>query len=129
MAESIEVAGLHHGGMPIPLASRVGPLVMSSGILGMDPTSGQLRQSLDGQVEQAFANLRAIIEAAGGTLADIAKVTCFVNDRTTRDAINHQWTLSFPRPEQRPARHTLIQQLPPGVHVQLDFVAFIAENP
>ncbi|MEN9803637.1 MAG: hypothetical protein RIS41_484 [Actinomycetota bacterium] len=127
MAESIEIAGLHHGGMPIPLASRVGPLVMSSGILGMDPTTGELREGLDGQVEQAFTNMRAIIEAAGGTLADIAKVTCFVNDRAARDSINQQWILSFPRSEQRPARHTLVQQLPPSAHVQLDFVAFVTK--
>jgi enamine deaminase RidA (YjgF/YER057c/UK114 family) len=128
MAESIELAGLHHGGMPIPVASRVGPLVMSSGILGMDPATGELLDSLDDQVRQAFTNLRAIVEAAGGTLADIAKVTCFVNDRTARDSINQQWTLLFPRSEQRPARHTLVQQLPPGAHVQLDFVAFVTQN-
>ncbi|NDH48712.1 MAG: RidA family protein [Acidimicrobiia bacterium] len=99
-----------------------------SKVLDLSRTS-ELRRTRRSHGEQAFVNLRAIIEAAGGTLADIAKVTCFVNDRTTRDAINHQWTLSFPHPEQRPARHTLVQQLPPGVHVQLDFVAFIAENP
>jgi 2-iminobutanoate/2-iminopropanoate deaminase len=125
MAQSVEIDGLHHGGMPIPLAATVGPLLASSGVLGMDAATGELGESLEEQAALAFANVRAIMAAAGGDVVDIVKMTCFVNDRSARDAINHEWVTMFPDAGRRPARHTLVQHLPPGVHLQLEIIGLI----
>lgn len=125
MPRSIEIDGLHHGGMPIPTASRVGPIVASGGILGMDPANGEVPESLERQVELAFANVAAVIAAAGGTVDDIVKITCFVADRRARDHVNARWLEMFPDAARRPARHTLAQTLPGHVQIQLEILAYV----
>lgn len=125
MPESIEVAGLHHGAVPIPTAARVGPIVASGGILGMDPADGTIPQSLERQVELAFANVAAVMATAGGTVDDIVKVTCFVTDRGARDVINASWLEMFPDEAHRPARHMLTQPLPGHALIQLEILGYL----
>lgn len=122
---SIDVEGLHHGGAPIPQASLVGSYLLSSGINGMDPADGSIPEDPHRQVELIFANIRLILEAAGGHLGDVAKCTFFVRDRTLKDAIDEQWVAAFPDPESRPARHTLVQQLSAAQALQCEIVANI----
>ena len=74
-----------------------------------------------------FANLRSDIEAAGGTVDDIIKVTFWVKDPVTqRAALNAEWVRMFPDAASRPARHTLA--LPPDSRamVQADFTAVLS---
>jgi 2-iminobutanoate/2-iminopropanoate deaminase len=125
---SIDVPGLHHGGMPIPQASRIGPLLVSSGVSGMDPATGTIPPTVDDQVAGLFDNVTRILDIAGGATGDIAKLTFHVRDRACRDAINKHWTAMFPDETARPARHTLISELPPSVEVQCEIIAFIAEE-
>jgi len=54
---SIEVPGLEHVN-PIPNASRVGPFLMSGGIFGKDPGTGNVAQGVEAQCEQMFAAAR-----------------------------------------------------------------------
>ena len=125
---SIEVPGLHHGGAPIPQASLVGSLLVSSGISGMDPETGEIALDAARQVELVFANMRALLTAAGGTLDDVAKCTFFVRDRAIRSEIDSHWILAFPSPESRPARHTLVQQLSDPVLLQCEITANIERH-
>lgn len=111
---------------PIPNASRVGNIVMSSVIGGANPGTRDLPPTLAAQVANVFHYIREDIEAAGGTVEDIVKVTFFVKDPVTqRAALNDEWVRMFPDPDARPARHT--QPLPPDSRalVQADFVAVI----
>ena len=111
---------------PIPNASRVGNIVMSSVIGGANPGSRELRANLEQQVANVFHHIRHDIEAAGGTVDDIVKVTFWVKDPTTqRAALNAEWVKMFPDADARPARHTLT--LPPDsrAQVQADFTAVI----
>lgn len=125
MARSIGVEGLHHGGMPIPSAALRGPLLVSGGIPGLDRSTGSLPSELESQLEFVFENIRAVIEAAGGTVADIVKITFHVGDRAARDLINEHWLAMFPDEESRPARHTVARELGGTMLVQADFIAFI----
>jgi enamine deaminase RidA (YjgF/YER057c/UK114 family) len=125
MASSIGVEGLHHGGMPIPSAARRGPLVVSGGIAGLDRSTGTLPDDLESQLELVFENIRAIIERAGGSVADIVKITFHVGDRAARDLINDHWLAMFPDESSRPARHTVARELGRTMLVQADFIAFI----
>jgi 2-iminobutanoate/2-iminopropanoate deaminase len=111
--------------MPIPAAARVGPLVASGGIFGMDRSTGTVPDGLDDQVANMFENIRAVISAAGGSVADIVKITIFAPDRSARDVINEHWLAMFPDDAHRPARHTLSQQLPGALLVQADILAFV----
>ena len=111
---------------PIPNASRIGNIVMSSIIGGSNPGTRELPPTLEAQVANVFAHIRHDIEAAGGTVDDIIKVTFWVKDPVTqRAALNDEWVKMFPDPDARPARHT--QPLPAESRalVQADFVAVI----
>jgi 2-iminobutanoate/2-iminopropanoate deaminase len=108
---SIDVEGLHHGGAPIPQASLVGSLLLSSGINGMDPADGSIPEEPERQAALVFDNIRRIVEAAGGDLGDIVKCTFFVRDRSLKSLIDEHWVKAFPDPACRPARHTLVQEL------------------
>jgi len=77
---SIEVEGFGHGTTPIPAASRIGNLIASGGIAGIDTATGKMSGDLEAQVAAMFANLRRIVEAGGGSTDDIIKVTIWVRE-------------------------------------------------
>ncbi|MGH3281581.1 MAG: RidA family protein [Trebonia sp.] len=122
---SIEVPGLGHGQTPIPLASVVGNLLVSGGIGPADPATGTSPDDADGQVAQAFANVRLLVEAAGGTVEDIAKVTVFVADKSIRPVLDKYWTEMFPDRASRPARHVLSADQPGNRLLQLEIMAVL----
>ena len=112
---------------PIPNACRIGNIVMSSVIGGSDLGKRELPPTLEQQVANVFNYIRHDIEAAGGTVDNIIKLTFWVHDPATqRAALNTEWVKMFPDPASRPARHT--QPLPPGSRalVQADFMAVIS---
>ena len=111
---------------PIPNASRVGNVVMSSVIGGTKPGTRELPASLEEQVANVFAHIRHDIEAAGGSVDDIIKINFWVKDPVSqRAALNTEWVKMIPDPQSRPARHTLV--LPAGSRalVQAEFTAVL----
>lgn len=124
MRRNIEVPGLGHGNQPIPVAALVGGLLVTGGVSGRDPQTGELPQDPAAEVAQAFANLRSILDAAGASTDDVAKVTVFVKDRDIRAHVNPVWLAMFPDPQSRPARHTLEANLT-GMRLQLECLAFV----
>jgi 2-iminobutanoate/2-iminopropanoate deaminase len=123
---SIEIEGFGHGHTPIPAASRIGNLIASGGIAGIDTTTGKIAGNLEAQVAAMFANVRRIVEAGGGSTENIIKVTIWVGDRAARAIIDPHWIKMFPDPKSRPARHTLVYQLPDPMLVQCEFLAVLA---
>jgi 2-iminobutanoate/2-iminopropanoate deaminase len=123
---SIHVAGLDHGALPIPAASRIGPLIATGGVRGVDRKTGTIPSDVGAQARLMFENLVAIIEAAGGTPQDIVKVTVYVDVPEARAAVNTEWLKWFPDAGSRPARHTLNYELGGGMLVQCDALAFVA---
>jgi enamine deaminase RidA (YjgF/YER057c/UK114 family) len=124
---SIIVPGLEHGANPIPAASRVGPLLATGGVRGVDRATGELPSDVPGQVGHAFANLRTLVEAGGGTVEDIVHVTVFAA-ADVRAAVNEQWVAMFPDEASRPARHLIRHDLPGGMLVQLEAIAYVTEG-
>lgn len=108
--ESIEVPPVRHGQNPIPFASRVGNMLFTGGIMGADPETGQVPESIDQQVANCFALLKKTVEKAGGTLEDVGFVTVFIKDPATRAKVNPVWLQHFPDEHSRPARHTIVQE-------------------
>ena len=124
---SIEVTGVKHLN-PIPAACRRGPFVVSGAISGADPATGKVPDELDAQCAAMFANVRRLIEAAGGTPEDIVKMTVWIADRALRPTLNKYWVEMFPDPHSRPARHTIAQgDLTPPMQIQCDLLAVIGE--
>lgn len=123
--QSINWPGFSHSN-PIPNASRIGNMVMSSVIGPRDPATGQMPESLDDQVKCLFQHLAAAIQAAGGTPDDFLKIEFWAQDQAAgRAALNGEWEKMFPDPNSRPARHT--QALPANspARIQCAFTAVL----
>ena len=125
---SVEVPGLHHGGLPIPQACVVGNLLASSGINPLDPAIGGIPDSAEDQVALVFANVRRVLDAAGGRPEDVVKCTVFVRDKAIRPIIDKHWTEMFPDEASRPARHTLRIDLAEPMLIQLEILAVLGEG-
>ena len=125
---SIEVSGLHHGGLPVPQAAVVGGLLISSGISPLDPADGAVPEDVKHQVSLVFDNARRVLAAAGGTSEDIVKVTVFVRDKGIRPIVDEQWLILFPNPASRPARHMLRTDLADPLQIQLEITAVLRKG-
>lgn len=119
---SIHVAGLSHGALPIPAASRIGGLLATGGVRGVD-AAGKLPADVQAQADLMFDNLRTIVEAAGLTCGDIVKLTIWIASPEGRAAVNGPWVRMFPDSDSRPARHILAHDLPGGMLVQCEALA------
>ena len=112
--------------MPIPAACRIGNIVTSGLVTGMDIADGTMPEAIEAQARHMFATLRRIVEAAGGSTEDIIKLTVWMNDRSGRAAINAEWLAMFPDEHVRPARATLNRDLGGGKLVECEFMAVLS---
>ena len=122
--KSIYIEGFKHVN-PIPNACRIGNLMVSGVINGVDPATGKVPPTLEEQCAFLFEHVRRIVEAGGGTTDDILKMTVWMKDRSQRQALNQEWLKMFPEKETRPARHTMQGNMEGGVLIQCDFMAVI----
>lgn len=123
--QSIYVDAFGHKN-PIPAACRIGDMLMSGIVYGLDPATGQVAPTLDAQCALMFEHIRTIVEAGGGTTDDILKITVWLQDRSQREPVNREWLKMFPDAANRPARQAMQAELTGGMLVQCDFVAKIA---
>lgn len=122
---SIEVPGLPHKN-PLPNASRIGPFVASSLIFGIDPANGSMPEDLRAQCELMFGNVERVLQAAGGTTANILRMSIWLKDKSQRPLVNEFWVKMFPDPHSRPARQTFAaDDFPPGALVQCEVLAIL----
>ena len=110
---------------PFPTACKVGNVVFSSAISGEDPVTHQLPDDMTQQVENAFRTVRRVMEEAGGSLDSIGKVVVYVKDREIRPIVNSVWQKVFANEKSRPVRHMVPFDLPPGRHLQVEFIAVV----
>jgi 2-iminobutanoate/2-iminopropanoate deaminase len=125
---SLEIPGISHGNAPIPMGARVGNMIFSSGIMGRDPLTDTLPEEVSLQAKFAFENVIALLAAGGASLDALARMTVFIKDDSARAAVNEQWLKYFPDPHDRPARHTVVHNLPGSMLVQLEIVAVVSPS-
>ncbi|MFD4960225.1 RidA family protein [Microbacterium sp. NPDC058389] len=113
---------------PVPAASRVGPLLMSGALTGKDPVTGTMPDTLEAQVANVFALVRAVMASAGGTTDDIVKLTVHLVDYRDRAALNRAWTEMFADPTTLPARQVLAASLDGGARIHVDLVAWLTPS-
>ena len=103
---------------PYSQAVRAGSTVYLSGQIGLDPTSGMLVEGLEAQTHQVFLNVRAVCEAAGGSLDDIVSLQIFLADMGDFAKVNEIMQSYFKPPY--PARATVeVSGLPREAHVEV----------
>ena len=109
---------------PYSQAVRVGNLVYTAGQPGIDPATGTVAgPTFESQARQAFANLQAVLEDAGSSLARVIKVTCFVADPDAFPTLNGLFEEFFPVAP--PVRSTPLVKLPRGLLFSIDAIAVI----
>ena len=105
-------------------AVRVGDTVYMSGQIGLDPATMQMVDGIDAQIVRVFENLKAVAEAAGGSLADVVKLNVFLTDLANFAKVNETMARYFSEPF--PARAAVgVKELPRGALVEADAVMFI----
>jgi len=119
-----EAAPAPFQGSPYSQAIRAGSFVFVSGQLGVTPSGELVGETIEEQTEQVFANLRAILEAAGSGLGRIVKTTVFLQHLDDFQAMNEVYAKHVG--EQPPARATVeVAKLPSGALVELEAVALL----
>ena len=94
-------------------AVKVGGTVYLSGQIGLDPASMQMVDGIDAQIVRVFDNLKAVAEAAGGSLADVVKLNVFLTDLGNFAKVNEIMSKYFSQPF--PARAAVgVKELPRG---------------
>lgn len=117
---------IHSAGAPQAIgtysqAVKIGSTVYLSGQIGLDPASMQMVEGIEAQVHRVFQNLRAVTEAAGGSMADIVKLNVFLTDLSNFALVNTIMAEYFSAPY--PARAAVgVASLPRGALVEADGV-------
>jgi 2-iminobutanoate/2-iminopropanoate deaminase len=108
---------------PFSPAVRIDDFVYLSGQVGQDPATGKIVEGgVEREVEQIFAGLAAVLEAADLTFADVIRAGVFLTDMASFAAMNAIYARYFQQPY--PARTTVaVAALPLGAHVEIDLVA------
>lgn len=100
-------------------AIKAGNTVYLSGQIPLDPKSMELVEGFEAQAVQVFENLKAVAEAAGGSLADITKLNIFLIDLAHFAKVNEVMGRYFEQPY--PARAAIgVAALPRGAQVEMD---------
>ena len=107
---------------PYSQAITVNGLVYTSGQIALNPKTGVLAgDSIETQTEQAIQNLKAVLEAAGSSLENVVKTTCFLQRMSDFAAFNAVYGQYFPG---KPARSCVeVAALPKGALVEIEAVA------
>jgi reactive intermediate/imine deaminase len=105
-------------------AVKVGDTVYLSGQIGLDPATMQMVDGIEAQVHRVFTNLKAVAEAAGGSLNDVVKLNVFLTDLSNFTLVNTIMAEYFSTPY--PARAAVgVASLPRNALVEADGVLVI----
>jgi 2-iminobutanoate/2-iminopropanoate deaminase len=107
------------------VAAPAGKMVFLSGQIGLVPETGvMISDSFEPQVRQSFANMKAVIEASGGRLENIVKLTLFLTDLKQFPVANSIMAELIPEPY--PARSTIgISSLPKDAQFEIEAIIVI----
>ena len=107
---------------PYSQAVRAGDTVYMSGQVPFDPATMQLvTGDIETQARRVFENLKAVAEAAGGSLGQAVKLTIFLTDLANFAKVNEVMATYFAKPY--PARSTIgVASLPRGAQIEIECV-------
>lgn len=111
---------------PYSQAVKTGDLLFTSGVIPVDPATGKVVEGqITEQATQVMENMKAVLDAAGSSLGQVVKTTCFLanlDDFATFNGIYGSYFDADP-----PARSTVqVARLPLGVLVEVECVALLA---
>ena len=108
---------------PYSQAIRAGEFLYISGQIPVNPATGEIPSDIAAQARQSLENLKAIVEEAGYTLADVVKTTVFVTDIANFAKVNEVYAEYFSK--EAPARSFVaVKDLPKAVGIEIEAVAW-----
>jgi 2-iminobutanoate/2-iminopropanoate deaminase len=111
-------------GWPQSTAVRAGDYVFVSGVVAIDPDSGErMNGTVTSEAHRVFQNLKLVLESAGSSLERLVQVHAMIYDRIEYDALNRVYRQYVPNGP--PARTVWSVQIIDAFKVQLDAVAII----
>ena len=107
---------------PYSQAVVVDRLIFTSGQIPLDPATGcMVGESITEQTHRVCQNLEAVLAAAGATMQDVVKTTCFLSDMADFAAFNEVYASYF---TEKPARSCVaVRTLPKGALVEVEVIA------
>ena len=114
----------HHD--PIPMGARIGDLYASSGVSGVDPSSSDKLEPVEGAAGQShfgLANIRSLAESGGMSADNIGHITVLVQSYADLPAVDAEWCKMFPDTTNRPARQVMQLGLQRRSRVQFHMLA------
>ena len=110
---------------PYSQATRSGNTVYFSGQIPLDPATGDVVEGgIEAQARRAFDNLKAVAEAAGGSMDDIVRVGLYLTDLSQFGTVNAVMAEYFDAPY--PARSTIeVSALPKGAAFEVDAILVV----
>ena len=101
-------------------------LLYCSGQIPLDPATGKMIEGdIEAQTRQVFANLRAVLEAAGSSLDRVVRASVYLADLSLFPRVNAVYAEHF-RAAPQPARSTIqAAALPLGAQVEIDVIALV----
>ena len=126
--EAIQTAQAPAALGPYAQAVKVGNLLFTSGQIAIDPATNQMvAGDIVAQTKQGFANLQAVLAAAGATMQQVVKTTVFVQDLKDFATLNEVYATYFTAPY--PARSCVeVAALPKGALLEVELVAVLTEE-
>jgi 2-iminobutanoate/2-iminopropanoate deaminase len=110
--------------LPLPHAVRAGDYVFISGQIAARPDGSLVIGDFNAEARAVLDNVRAAVEAAGGTLADICKTTVFLLNATLFEPMNRTYRDYFVPPF--PARSTIVAPLSnPDLRIEIEAIAYL----
>ena len=125
MVRSIYAKGAAQHLNPVPNAAVHRGVLVTSGVLGKDPTTGDYAPETAEQIRLAFEQLPAILAEGGAELQDVVKVDLYFADRQDRPMANVHWDRLWPDPMRCPARQAHQVDLPGACRFQLVAMAVL----
>lgn len=106
---------------PYSQAIEVNGMVFTSGVIPVDPQTGVIPATIEEQANQAFSNLKNLIEASGATIDKVIKTTVFIKEMNDFGKINEIYATYFKEPF--PARSCMeVARLPKDVMLEVEAV-------
>ena len=113
---------------PVPMARysqgiKVGNTLYVQGVIALDPKTNKLIEGdITAQARRVFESIKAIVESAGMTMADVVKLTAFLSDLGDYPEFNGVYNSYFTH-DPPPVRTTVQAKMPFGALLEVDVIA------
>ena len=109
---------------PYVQATKLGEMVFTSGVIPVDPATGEIPATVEEQARRAFTSLKALVEASGSSIEKVVKTTLFIKNMDDFAKINTVYSEIFAEPH--PCRSCVeVARLPKDVLLEIEAVAHL----